>query len=122
MKWIVCLLMIAVAISGCTTKAKSKAQARRAYIAGHQRALAEAQEESQGPVVVITGNVAYHTIPWTEDLTLAQALIAAEYKGAGDPGGITVVRNGERINVDVNRLLHGEDMPLAASDRIEIRP
>ena len=114
--------MIALAVSGCTTKAKSKAEARRAYIAGHQRAMAEEQAKTQGPVVIITGNVAYHTIPWTEDLTLAQALIAAEYQGAGDPGGITIVRNGETINVDVNGLLHGKDMPLAAADRISIRP
>ena len=84
--------------------------------------MAEEQAKAQGPAVIITGNVAYHTIPWTEDLTLAYALIAAEYKGAGDPGGITVVRNGETINVDVNALLHGKDMPLEASDRISIRP
>jgi hypothetical protein len=119
MKWITCLLALALAISGCTTKAKSKREADRAYSAGRQRALAETQPQVAS--VFIMGNVSNHAVPWTEDLTLAQALIAAQYLGAGNPTEIVVVHNGFATTVDPARLLHGQDMKLEPNDRIEVR-
>jgi hypothetical protein len=77
----------------------------------------------QGPTVWVVGGVKNQLIPWTQDLTLVRALIAAEYQGPGDPGQITVIRNGQPpIIVSAQQLLSGQDMPLAAGDRIEVRP
>ena len=108
-----------LAASGCTTSSKAKAQARAAFLAGQQQALAQQQ---RGPVVNILGQVKNRTIPWTEELTLAKALVAAEYQGFLDPRVITVVRNGQRFQVNVKQLLKGrEDPPLEPGDTIEIQ-
>jgi hypothetical protein len=118
-KWIVCALLAFLVLAGCTTKSKSKAQAQAAFLAGRQQAMAT---ESQGPSVQVVGDVKTHIIPWTDDLTLAKALVAAEYQGFGDPSLITVVRNGEPITLNPKVLLGGKDLPLEAGDRIEIHP
>jgi hypothetical protein len=79
--------------------------------------------QAQSSSVWVVGNVKTPNIPWTADLTLSQALIAAEYQGQGDPGQITVFRSGQPpIRVTANELLQGQDMPLEAGDRIDIRP
>jgi hypothetical protein len=116
-------LLVASTSTGCVTKAHADAQARAAYQAGRRAALAE--QANQGPVVQVVGDVENHVIPWTEDLTLIQALVAADYQGVGDPSSIAIIRNGEQIPVNPELLLHrqrDQDMPLEAGDRIEIRP
>jgi hypothetical protein len=118
-KWIVCVLLAFLAVAGCTTKQKANAQARAAFRAGRQQALAT---EPQGPIVQVVGDVQTHVIPWTAELTLAKALVAARYQGIGDPSLITIVRNGESTNVNPGSLLSGKDVPLEAGDRIEIHP
>ena len=71
----------------------------------------------------VVGNVRNPSIPWTEDLTLSRALVEADYLGAGDPGQIMVVRNGEAPKmVTAKQLLSGFDLPLLAGDRVEVRP
>jgi hypothetical protein len=60
-------------------------------------------------------------VPWTEDLTLAKALMAAEYQSRRNPRQIIILRGGQTIPVDPNLLLNGEDVPLQAGDRVEIR-
>jgi hypothetical protein len=106
--------------TGCTTSASANARARAAYLAGRQSGLAVA---AQGPIVQVVGDVQNHVIPWTEDLTLIQALVAAEYKGLGDPSQISVIRDNQQIDVNTQALLRGkQDMPLEAGDRINIRP
>lgn len=123
MKWLMvwCLVMVLVG-SGCVeTKSKAKAEARAAFISGQQQA--EAAMQSQEPSVWVVGNVKTPLVPWTQDLTLAKAILMAEYRGTGDPGQITVRRAGQApIVVDPKKLLQGEDMPLQAGDRVEIRP
>ncbi|MDB6109735.1 MAG: hypothetical protein JWR69_1485 [Pedosphaera sp.] len=117
--WIVCLCLALLVVAGCTTRARSNAQARAAFQAGRQAALAS---EPQGPTVQVVGNVKTHIIPWTDGLTLAKALVTAEYQGLGDPTQITVIRNGESANISPSTLLGGKDVPLEAGDRVEIRP
>ena len=113
-------LTLFLVVSGCTTKSKANAQARAAFLAGQARGMAA---QSQEPSVWIVGNVRRPVIPWTDDLTLAKALIEADYQGFGDPIQITVLRNGQPpVNINPKELLQGQDLPLAAGDRIEIRP
>ncbi|MDB6122398.1 MAG: hypothetical protein JWQ71_1391 [Pedosphaera sp.] len=120
MKGIACLLILLALAAGCTTKGKSKEQARRAYLSGQQQG--RAQMQPQTPFVYVMGNVANHTIPLTDDMTLARALVFAQYLGAGNPTEIVVVRNGLATNIDPTELLHGHDVKVEANDRIEIHP
>ena len=113
------LLMIVTA-SGCVSKSAANARARAAYQAGQNEARAEAASATS---VWIVGNVQTPTIPWTEDLTLAKALIIANYRGPRDPSQFIIRRNGQpAINVSARQLLNGYDLPLAAGDRVEVRP
>src|SRR4051812_35715807 len=93
-KWIVCSLLALVMVAGCTTKSKSNARFQAAWVAGRQQGMAA---QAQGPTVQVVGDVKSHVIPWTDELTLAKALVAAEYQGFGDPSSINVVRNGQPI-------------------------
>lgn len=113
-------LFIAMAASGCVSKSKANAQARAAYLAGKQEGMAV---KAEGPSVWIVGNVRQPIVHWNEGLTLAKALIIANYLGQGDPGQIIVYRAGQPpLNYNPKDLLRGNDMPLEAGDRIELRP
>jgi hypothetical protein len=113
------LLVLALALSGCVTKSNAKAQARAAFIAGQQQALSQ-QVQRQTPTVLIRGEVKNQVIPWTEGLTLVNAILAAEYQGTRDPRQIVITRRGEAVRIDPRLLLRGEDMPLEASDIVDI--
>jgi len=52
-------------------------------------------------------NVMNSRVPWKEDLTVANAILTAEYLGARDPVSISVRRQGERFFVSPTRLLQG---------------
>jgi len=120
-----CLLLLAVALGGCVSKSKANAQARAAYIAGQQQAMTrmqQAQTLGQGPCVTVNGEVRNHVVPWTEGLTLARALLAADYAGASDPGQIIIVHNGVANRVDPKQLLSGVDIPLQPGDIVQIVP
>ena len=112
-------VLLAIAITGCTTKSEAKAQARAAYAAGQQQALERALQSRNS--VTILGPVRTPLVPWTEDLTLAKALVAADYYPKTNPREIFLVRQGRAIPVDVNHLLGGEDVPLQAGDVVNIR-
>ncbi|MBI3851765.1 MAG: hypothetical protein HY298_16040 [Verrucomicrobia bacterium] len=113
------ILLFVLAASGCTTNSKAKAQARTAFLLGQQQALAQQQ---QGPVVNFVGMARNRIVPWSEEMTLTKALVAAEYQGFSDPRVITIIRNGQRFQVNVKQLLKGrEDPPLEPGDTIEIQ-
>ena len=113
------LLACAVALSGCVSKAKADARTRAAFIAGQQRAMMELQQnQNRGPLVTFMGPVRNRTIPWTVDLTLAKALVAAQYEGIGDPIEIVLIRSGEARHISVQQLLNGQDIPLQPQDVI----
>ncbi len=115
-------LALALALAGCVTKATAKAQAQAAFLAGQQQALERMQQQSRGPSVSLVGPVGNPVIPWTEDLTLAKALLQANYQGTGSPSDIIIVRNGRAVRVDLNKFLGGEDVPLQSGDVIQINP
>src|SRR5205807_3681366 len=71
---------VLVASAGCMTKAKARAQARDAFIAGQQESFRQMQQ-NQTPTVTFFGPVNNAAVLWTKDLTLAQALLKAEYTG-----------------------------------------
>jgi len=116
------MVLLAFLTSGCMAKNKADAQARAAFFAGQRQAVEMVQRaQAMGPTVTILGPVRNPTIPWTNELTLAKALIAADYFGRTDPSEILVVRNGQATTHDPKKLLNGEDVPLQPRDIIEIR-
>jgi hypothetical protein len=114
------LLALALALTGCVTKAKAKADARAAYAAGQQETLRRLTL-ARSPTVTINGEVRNPIVPWTEDLTLAKAIVAAEYCGHSDPGDVIIVRAGQATRVDLKQLLAGQDVPLQPGDIVELR-
>jgi hypothetical protein len=115
-----CAFLLVSALAGCTTKAKAKAQAHAAFAAGQQQAMIRMQQ-TQGPSVTVHGAVRNPLLPWTEDLTVAKAIVAADYYGAKDPTQIFVVRRGQAFPVDPKQLLNGNDPPLEAGDLLDIK-
>jgi hypothetical protein len=118
-------LLLAVALAGCVSKSKADARARAAFMAGPQQAVARMQQvqaQTQGPSVTVNGEVRNRVIPWTEGLTLAKAVLAADYYGAKDPGELIIVHNGIGTRVDPKQLLSGVDIFLEAGDIVQLVP
>ena len=110
---------VVFALPGCVTKSKAKADAQSAFMAGQQQAMMR-MAQPHPPVVTFIGPVRNPTVPWNPDLTLAKAIIVSGYTAAVDPGQIMIVRNGQAIPVDPQKLLNGEDVPLVAGDLVQI--
>ncbi len=113
-------LLIAIVLTGCTTKSKARERARAAFIAGQRQALARIQQTRE-PSITVVGHVRNPVIPWTEDSTVARTIVSAGYYGLVDPSMILIVRNGQEIRIEPTQLLSGEDIPLQAGDIVEIR-
>jgi len=111
---------LALVLAGCASKAKAKARERAAFVAGQQEILMRL-EQAREPNVRVVGLVKNPVIPWTEDLTLSKAIVAARYYGSADPRQIVIVRQGQAIAVDPKSLLKGEDVPLVAGDTVELK-
>ena len=119
----VSLLLSGMVLCGCVSKAKADAQARAAFFAGQQQALRQMQGQQlpEGPTVTVLGAVQNHLVPWTRDLTLAKALVAAGYIGTADPVEIIITRDGVEKRVDPKGLLEGQDAPLEPRDVVEVK-
>ena len=115
------IILVAMTLAGCVTKSKAKADAREAFIAGQQQAMAMARlQQAQGPTVTVVGQVRNKIIPWTQDLTLARAIVNAGYFGTSDPHQIVIVHDGKATTIDSKQLLNGEDVPVQAGDVVQI--
>lgn len=117
--------LVAVTFGGCVSRSKADAKARAAYLAGQQEAamrIQQAQTQGQGPCVTVNGEVRNRVVPWTEGLTLAKALVVADYYGASDPGQILIVHNGIATRIEPARLLSGVDIPLQPGDIVQLMP
>ena len=79
------------------------------------------QTQLQGPTVTVLGEVRNQLVPWTLDLTLAKAVVLAEFYGRTDPTQITIQRDGQEIQCDPRRLLNGEDVLLQPNDVIILK-
>jgi hypothetical protein len=120
-----CLLIAALALSGCVSKSKADARAKAAFMAGQQQAIAnmqKAQAQAAGPCVTVNGEVRNRIVPWIEGMTLAKALLAADYYGATDPGEILIVHNGVATRVEARQLLTGVDIHLQPGDIVQLMP
>ncbi len=118
-----CVLLLAVLLGGCVSRSKADARARAAFIAGQQQAMMRMQQaQGQGPCVTVNGEVRNRVVPWSEGLTLAKAVIAADYYGATDPAQIIIVHNGVATRVEPRQLLSGVDIPLQPGDIIQLMP
>jgi hypothetical protein len=104
--------------TGCESKSRARLEAQQAYARGQQEALAQSRPKPQ--IVTISGPVRNSIIPWTEELTLAKAIVAADYTSSRNPRLIRVIRDGQPTDIKPSALLHGEDMPLQAGDTIQI--
>jgi hypothetical protein len=105
---------------GCVTKREADARARAAFMEGQNRALMT-RSAMQGPNVTFIGPVRNSMVPWTTGMTLAEAVIAADYTGPRDPKLIIIKRQNEEIPVNPQHLLGGVDVPVVAGDVIEIQ-
>lgn len=76
----------------------------------------------EDPVVWVVGPVRWPVLDWRKGLTLAEAILMADYLPATDPSAIILHRGSIAIPIDLARLLDGEDWALLPGDRIEIRP
>jgi hypothetical protein len=113
--------LLALLLTGCVSKSNARKQAGGSFNAGEQKALLE-QQQMQEPAVWFRGDVRNQRVPWTEGLTLAQAILAAQYTWNWDPRLVTITRAGEVYSVNARRLLRGQDNPLLeAGDLVEIR-
>ncbi|MCW5553561.1 MAG: MoaD/ThiS family protein [Verrucomicrobiae bacterium] len=115
------LLLLTLTAGGCVSRAKSEARAQAAFAAGQQHATTQLLESRRTSIRVI-GSVRNPEIPWMDDLTLAEALVAADYASPRDPRQIVIIRRGERLPVEPQALLRGEDFLLAPGDTIELLP
>jgi hypothetical protein len=117
----VVIIVLAVVLTGCATKESARREAeKKAMIATQQSAMAA--QANQEPAVWFRGDVRNQRVPWTEGLTLAEALVAAQYTWNWDPRRITLTRQGQAFTIDPRRLLRGQDNPeLEPGDLIEVR-
>jgi hypothetical protein len=112
--------ILAAGVTGCVLKSTAQAQARVAYLAGQHDAIARMeQQHAQGGSVTFTGPFNNRVVPWTEGLTLTKAIVSAGYNASIDPISIVIRRDGEEIQIDPSRLLHGEDFPLLSGDSVQ---
>jgi len=116
----VAILALVAGLSGCTTHSQPQPDVQAAYLAGQRDAYARIATMQRTGVIVI-GPVQNPEVQWTEGLTLAQAILAANYTGQGNPKGIILTRQGETTPIDPKDLLGGHDVPLQPGDIITLR-
>lgn len=106
--------------AGCTTKAKARLQAEKAYQAGLQQAAPAPPVQPSG--VTVVGPVRHRFVPWREGLTLQEAIYEAVYTGFRDPRLIRLIRGAEWVDIHPNDLLRGTVNPeVEPGDVIELR-
>ncbi|MGA2244878.1 MAG: hypothetical protein ABSH48_07765 [Verrucomicrobiota bacterium] len=118
--WFAILLLAA---AGCTTKSTARLREQNAYLAGQNTVLQQHQAvgEADAPGVTIVGLVQHPHVPWVAGLTLAQAIITANYVGQDQPNQIVITRNGESAVLDASVLTNGQDITLEIGDTVELR-
>ena len=118
---IVLATVVLLGLAGCVSRSEARKSAAAAYQAGQREALLELYERKFA-VVTVLGPVRVPKLDWTEDLTLAQAIVAADYQRATVPRQIIILLVSEQFSIDPQQLLNGTDWPLQPGDQIEILP
>ena len=79
--------------------------------------------QMQRASVTVHGEVENPIVPWTEGLTMSQAIVAAHYTGFMNPSVVRVLRNGQVVQQFLGvDLLRGHDMPLQVGDVVDLAP
>lgn len=112
---------LAFVLCGCVSRSRAQARANAAFAAGQRQAFHEVSEARRVNIRVL-GPVRHPEVEWAEGLTLAEAIVAADYAWPSDPRAIFIIRQRERVFVDPQQLLRGHDVPLEPGDTIEIQP
>jgi starvation-inducible outer membrane lipoprotein len=112
-------LVLCLALSGCVSKREARLRSQQSFIAGQQQAMTQVQ---QGQSVRFIGLVQNSSVPWTEELTLASGIVAADFRGRRDPKMFILRRGAETLTVSAKQLLQGEDFSLQPGDTVEIVP
>ncbi|HTD88278.1 MAG TPA: hypothetical protein VK850_17020 [Candidatus Binatia bacterium] len=115
--WLLVLMVVALSTAGCKTKKVEAHPPPPAY--ADPAAMQEAVRQAQ-MIVQVRGDVRNHVIPWSDNLTLAGALVEADYMGRMDPLSVTVTRVRKIYRFSASRLLSGADMFLEPGDVIDI--
>lgn len=111
-----------VQLAGCVSEAEARRQAEAAFIQGQIQAR-EARQQPPPAAVFFRGNVRNAIVAWEDGMTLAEAILEADYQGVETPRTIRITSHtGESFSVDPERLLRGEDYFLEAGDVIWIEP
>jgi hypothetical protein len=118
--WVAISLCGGFLTAGCVSKARHEEEVKKAFLAGQSEATMRMQR-NLGQSITVQGQVRQSFIPWTREMTLAKAILAADYFGTQDPKEITIIRDGEELPVDVDRLLAGEDYPVVPGDTVRIK-
>jgi hypothetical protein len=125
--WVI--FAIVFASTGCVSKSEARRRQNLAFAAGQHSGAAQALQSqaqlppTQAPTVTVRGEVRRNAVPWTEGLTLKQAILAAEHIGRREPRSIVLSHGDETITLDTRWLLTiGEDVPLAPGDVIDLVP
>jgi hypothetical protein len=108
------------AATGCTSNPKARAQADAAYRAGQLQAVRNEDARKRG--IVFTGPISNSLIPWTEGLTLAQAIAAAGWNAKTDPRLIILTRGNEVVTMTPQQALEAADEPMQPGDHVDMLP
>ena len=111
---VLALIIATLSAVGCKSK-QVKGQAPPPVYADP----AAAMQQAQG-VVHVRGDVRNRIIHWSDDLTLAGALVEADYIGRMNPLSVTVTRGRKVTRFSAAGLLSGRDMFLQPGDVIDI--
>jgi len=116
---------------GCAShKDKTQQQIQRAYAAGAAAARMQMQENQTAqpvlppagdPQVRILGPVRNPVLIWSDGLSLARAIVLAEYQRNTTPTSITIYRNNQPLQIDPQAVLNGADYPLFPGDIVYIQ-
>jgi hypothetical protein len=131
MRFFSLIFALALAVTGCAShKNKNDDQLRRAYAAGAAAAQMQMQQHqmqqpvippSGDPQVRILGPVKNSVLVWSEGLSLARALVLAEYQRNSAPSSITIYRNNQPLQIDPQAVLNGADFPLFPGDIVYLQ-
>jgi hypothetical protein len=112
-----CALLV---LTGCVTDASARRQAREAYLAGLRQEAEDNAAKAKGPCVIVRGNVKNRIIPWTEKITLAEVILAADDQNLMAPSKFLLTRGNRTMEITVRQLLDGNDIPLESGDIVNI--
>lgn len=116
------VMLLAAALAagaGCGGSSRRQAEHDRAFAAGMEHA--RQQMQAQQAVVSFRGPVKHPVVPWSEGLTLTQALLQAEVTTLSTPRNFLLIRRGQVFQINPRRLLQGqEDVTLEPGDVVEV--